>query len=55
MDIPPEEALALACEKFRRRYGYVTERLATGGGPPASLERMESLWQEAKLREKGQG
>jgi MazG family protein len=50
----PEAALKAANRKFRRRFGHVEERLREDGRSPAesSLAEMESLWSEAKQREK---
>jgi MazG family protein len=50
----PESALKAANRKFRRRFGYVEARLRESGRSPAesSLEEMESLWSEAKQRER---
>lgn len=45
--VDPEQALRGTNAKFRRRFGYVEQKL----GKPvneASLEEMEALWQEAK-------
>jgi len=51
--VDPEQALRGTNAKFRRRFGYVEERLAERGASPAdsSIEEMESLWQQAKARE----
>jgi uncharacterized protein YabN with tetrapyrrole methylase and pyrophosphatase domain len=50
----PEQALASACGKFERRFGYVCAELYKAGRKPqdSSLEEMETLWQQAKQREK---
>ena len=50
----PESALKAANRKFRERFRYVEERLQERGRTPAesSLDEMESLWQEAKGRER---
>jgi tetrapyrrole methylase family protein / MazG family protein len=50
----PESALKAANRKFRARFRYVEERLQERGRTPAesSLDEMESLWQEAKGRER---
>ena len=39
--------------EFRRRFGYVEEKLAERGASPAdsNIEEMESLWQQAKAAE----
>jgi MazG family protein len=48
--VDPEQALRRANAKFRRRFGYVEEKLAERGKRPAdsTLDEMEALWQEAK-------
>jgi tetrapyrrole methylase family protein/MazG family protein len=48
--VDPEQALRRTNAKFRRRFGYVEQKLAEGGKQPAdaSLDEMEALWQEAK-------
>jgi nucleoside triphosphate diphosphatase len=48
--VDAEQALRKANAKFRRRFGYVEAGLASQGKScdQASLEEMESLWQEAK-------
>jgi MazG family protein len=50
----PEAALKAANRKFRRRFQYLEERLRARGSSPAesSLAEMESLWAEAKERER---
>ena len=51
----PEMALRGTNTKFRRRFGYIEEKLEAAGEDigAASLERMEGLWVEAKLGERG--
>jgi MazG family protein len=51
----PESALKAANRKFRRRFRHVEDRLRARGTSPAesSLAEMESLWTEAKQRERG--
>jgi MazG family protein len=51
----PESALKAANRKFRRRFRHVEDRLRERGRSPAesNLEEMESLWVEAKQRERG--
>ena len=51
----PESALKAANRKFRRRFRHVEDRLRERGRSPAesNLEEMESLWAEAKQRERG--
>jgi MazG family protein len=48
--VDPEQALRKTNAKFRRRFGYVEEKLAERGKRPAdsTLDEMEALWQEAK-------
>ena len=48
--VDPEQALRRSNAKFRRRFGYVEEKLAERGKRPAdsTLDEMEALWQEAK-------
>ena len=55
--VDPESALKAANRKFRRRFRHVEERLAKEGRRPAdaSLEEMDTLWNEAKRQEKEQG
>lgn len=50
--VDPEAALRATNDKFERRFRYVEQRLAEAGRKPAdaSLEEMEALWQEAKMR-----
>ncbi|MFG1371137.1 nucleoside triphosphate pyrophosphohydrolase [Xanthobacter oligotrophicus] len=52
--VDPEDALRGTNDKFTRRFGHVEERLAFSGRRPeqASLDEMEALWQEAKLKER---
>jgi len=46
-------ALTAANAKFSRRYGYIQQHLSElpALGDPLRLERMESLWQQAKKLE----
>jgi MazG family protein len=48
--VDAEAALRAANRKFEKRFRYMEARLAENGGNPeqVSLERMETLWQEAK-------
>lgn len=50
--VDPEVALRATNDKFEKRFRYIERRLAEGGRKPAeaSLEEMETLWQEAKTR-----
>lgn len=51
--VDPETALRGTNEKFTRRFGHVEAKLATEGRRPeeASLDEMETLWQDAKRLE----
>ena len=48
--VDPEQALRKCNAKFRARFGYIERKLAERGKTPAqaSIDEMESLWQEAK-------
>lgn len=50
----PEMALRATNAKFRRRFAYIEPSLQKNGVSPADagLERMEALWQEAKVLER---
>ena len=50
-NVDAEQALRKANAKFRRRFAYVEQGIARRGKTcsEASLEEMESLWQEAKI------
>lgn len=50
LQIEPEVALKLTNRKFRRRFGYIEEKLRARNQSfeSTTLEEMESLWQEAK-------
>jgi MazG family protein len=50
MKVDPEQALRKTNAKFRRRFAHVEQGLAANGKTPrdASLEEMETLWQDAK-------
>ena len=50
LSLDPESALKKTNRKFRRRFRWIEERLReTGRGPQqATIEELESLWQEAK-------
>ena len=54
LSLDPESALKKANRKFKRRFQWMEERLrASGRGPQqASMEELESLWQQAKQQEK---
>jgi len=51
--VDAEQALRKANAKFRRRFGYLEQKLREQDKPleAAGLEEMEALWQEAKQRE----
>ncbi len=53
LSLDPESALRRTNRKFRRRFQYLEEKLRERGQRPAeaSLEEMESLWQESKQQE----
>lgn len=53
-DINPENALEKANRKFIRRFNHIEERARASGRPltELSLEEMETLWQEAKTKER---
>src|SRR3954451_3466870 len=50
LSVDPESALRKTNRKFRRRFGWMEEQLQKRGKKPeeASLEEMETLWQQAK-------
>ena len=54
LSLDPESALRKTNRKFRRRFQYLEDRLRERESKPAdaSLEEMESLWQESKQQEK---
>ena len=54
LSLDPESALRKTNRKFRRRFEYLEDRLREQGRKPsdASLDEMESLWQESKRQEK---
>lgn len=53
LSLDPESALRKTNRKFRRRFEYLEDRLREQGRKPsnASLDEMESLWQESKQLE----
>ncbi len=53
LSLDPESALRKTNRKFRRRFEYLEARLRDQGRKPtdASLEEMESLWQQSKQQE----
>jgi len=54
LSLDPESALRKTNRKFKRRFQWIEERLSAGGREPqqASMDELETLWQEAKLQEK---
>jgi MazG family protein len=54
LSLDPESALRKTNRKFRRRFEYLEDRLRQRGRKPvdASLDEMESLWQESRQQEK---
>ena len=52
--LDPESALRKTNRKFRRRFQWMEQRLQERGTAPesASMEELESLWQQAKQQEK---
>lgn len=55
LSLDPESALKKTNRKFKRRFQWIEEQLrATGRGPQqATMEELESLWQQAKQQERG--
>ncbi|MCC7499594.1 MAG: nucleoside triphosphate pyrophosphohydrolase [Bryobacterales bacterium] len=53
LKVDPEQALRRTNRKFRRRFGYVEEKLDQAGKrlEESSIDEMEALWQEAKRLE----
>lgn len=54
LKIDPEDALRRANQKFTRRFHHIERRLAEQGKSPeaATLDDMETFWNEAKAKEK---
>ena len=54
LSLDPESALRKTNRKFKRRFQWIEEQLRTSGRAPqqASMDELESLWQEAKRQEK---
>ena len=48
--VDPEQALRQTNAKFRRRFGYIEQKLAERGRKleESNIREMEALWQEAK-------
>ena len=57
LSVDPESALRKSNRKFRRRFQRMEERLHAVGRSPdeASMEELESLWQQAKAEERDSG
>lgn len=55
--LDPESALRKTNRKFKRRFQWMEAKLATSRRKPkeASMEELESLWQQAKQREPASG
>lgn len=53
LNVDPESALRRTNRKFRRRFGWLEQRLRDQGKQldQATLDEMESLWQQAKTHE----
>jgi MazG family protein len=53
LSLDPESALKKTNRKFKRRFQWIEDQLRTSGrsAQEASMEEMESLWQQAKLQE----
>jgi MazG family protein len=56
LSLDPESALKKTNRKFKRRFHWIEEQLrASGRGPEqATMDELESLWQQAKRQEKTQ-
>jgi MazG family protein len=54
LSLDPESALRKTNRKFKRRFQWMEERLREGGRTPqqASMDELETLWQQAKREEK---
>jgi len=54
LSLDPESALRKTNRKFKRRFQWMEERLRASGRAPqqASMDELETLWQQAKQREK---
>jgi len=54
LSLDPESSLKRTNRKFKQRFQWVEEQLRLSGRGPqqASMEELESLWQQAKQREK---
>ena len=54
LSLDPESALRKTNRKFKRRFQWMEARLMNPAAPPtrASMEELESLWQQAKAHER---
>jgi len=54
LSLDPESALRKTNRKFKRRFQWMEERLRASGRAPrqASMDELETLWQEAKQQER---
>jgi MazG family protein len=54
LSLDPESALRKTNRKFRRRFEWMEQRLQENGATPesVSMDKLESLWQQAKQQEK---
>jgi nucleoside triphosphate diphosphatase len=54
LSLDPESALRKTNRKFKRRFQWMEDRLRASGRTPqqASMDELETLWQQAKLQEK---
>jgi len=54
LSLDPESALRKTNRKFKRRFQWMEERLRSNGRSPqqASMDELETLWQQAKQQEK---
>ncbi len=55
LSLDPESALRKTNRKFKRRFQWMEEQLRVSGRSPqqATMEELESLWQQAKQEERG--
>jgi nucleoside triphosphate diphosphatase len=56
LSLDPESALRKTNRKFKQRFQWIEEQLRTSGRGPeqSSMEELELLWQQAKLKERDQ-
>jgi ATP diphosphatase len=56
MKVDPESALRRTNDKFLRRFGHIERELTAQGSSleAATLEEMDALWDDAKMRERGE-